>query len=113
MSIERGRRHIQAPRHFFNGDRRISEHGFGGNQVLVVKCRRPPADATARPGRLEAGVGTLADQRALELGQGAEDVKDQPTAARGRVDRLGERSEADAAAVQVLDGLDELSQRSR
>ena len=49
----------------------------------------------------------------LELGERAKEVKDQPTTAAVGVDGFGERSEADAALVKVVDDLDQVLQRPR
>lgn len=58
-------------------------------------------------------AGALANKAALEFGKSAEDLKDQTPAARRRVDRLGQRVEADLAMLQLLDGLDKLLERTR
>jgi len=71
---------------------------------------RPPPRPRAR-GR-QAGPGALADQVALELGQRGEDVEDEASAARGRVDALLEAPEADVALGQRRDGIDQVAQRS-
>jgi hypothetical protein len=55
-------------------------------------------------------MGPLPDQVALELGEGGEDVKDEPPAGRRRVDRLGERPEADPALLERAHSLDQMAQ---
>src|SRR4051794_15763398 len=68
----------------------------------------PAAPASPASGRGKPGLGALADDVALELRKGAEDVEDElPAAGRG-VDLLGEALEADAAAVKLCDGLDKV-----
>src|SRR4051794_20125800 len=68
----------------------------------------PAAPASPGSGRGKPGLGALADDVALELRKGAEDVEDElPAAGRG-VDLLGEALEADAAAVKLCDGLDKV-----
>ena len=51
------------------------------------------------------------DQILLKLPQSAEDVKDQPAARRGRVDRFGERAETDAALLRIVHRFDQMRQR--
>jgi len=68
---------------------------------------------TTGAGRDKAGHRPLADQAVLELGERAKEVKDQPTTAAVGVDGFGERSEADAALVKVVDDLDQVLQRPR
>ena len=55
-------------------------------------------------------MGALADQVALEVRQGGEDVEDQPSAGGGGVDALPQRPEPDAAVGQRGDGVDEVAQ---
>src|SRR5215213_1323222 len=70
----------------------------------------PAALASSGSGRGKPGLGALADDVALELGKGAEDVEDElPAAGRG-VDLLGEALEANALAVELSDRLDEVLQ---
>jgi hypothetical protein len=66
--------------------------------------------AAAGPGRGQPSAGALADQVALELGQGGEDVEDELAARRGGADRLLETAEPDAAVGQAGDGVDQMSE---
>jgi hypothetical protein len=84
VAVGRRRRDAQAPRHLFDGDFRIAQHRLGGSQVFRVERRRPAAEPAADLRRIEAGAGPLADDAALELRQGGEDMEDQP-AARGAI----------------------------
>ena len=62
---------------------------------------------------LEAGDRPLADQRALELADGRQDLQREPTLRCRGVDRVPERPETDAAAIEVLDGLQQVQHRAR
>jgi hypothetical protein len=52
----------------------------------------------------------LADDFALELGERPDEMHLQPASGRGRVDRLGQRSEARAAGVEVFHQFDQMFQ---
>lgn len=54
------------------------------------------------------GGRALADQGALEFGEGSEDMEDEPSAGGGGIDRLGERAEAGLLSFQSFDRLDQL-----
>jgi hypothetical protein len=69
---------------------------------------RPAALVPAGPCCRQTGVGALANQVALKLGDGAEDVEDEPTTGRGGIDVLGEALEADAARLEVGQRLDKV-----
>ncbi|KWX05457.1 hypothetical protein TH66_01775 [Carbonactinospora thermoautotrophica] len=78
---------------------------------LFVGQRRGPAEALAAgAGGDQAFVGGLDDEFADELGQGGEDVEDQPAAGGGGVQGLVQALEADAAAEQVRDQGDQVGQ---
>ena len=68
--------------------------------------------AAAGTGGVEALAGALDDQLALELIDRAEDMEDQPTGRRGRVDLLLEDDQADAALAQLLGEGEEVLQRA-
>jgi hypothetical protein len=63
-------------------------HGGGGAEAQP----RIAADAAALAGGLQAGLGALADQRALELGDGAEDLQGEAALRAGGVDGIAERA---------------------
>ena len=69
----------------------------------LVGGERAFAPSPAAPGArgFETRPGALADQVALELGQGGEDVEDQLAAGRRGVDMLLQALEADAARVRA------------
>src|SRR3954453_12344486 len=72
----------------------------------------PAALASPGSGRGKSCLGALADEVALKLGKGAEDVEDElPTAGCG-VDLLGGALEANALAVELRDRLDQVLQGS-
>src|SRR4051812_11859092 len=58
----------------------------------------------------QAGVGALPDEIPFELGEGSEDMKDEFPAACSGVDLFLQRPEANAALLQVPDGVDEVHQ---
>jgi hypothetical protein len=68
--------------------------------------------ATARLGCIEAGAGSFADEVALELSERAENVKDEPSAGCGGINRFCQRAEADAARFQAVHCLDQVRQRA-
>ena len=112
MAVEGRGRHAQALGDLDHGDLGIEQQSLGRGQVLGLEGRGPATSTATRPCCLQAGQGALADDAALELGQGREDVEDQLAAGRGGVDRLGERAQADAALAELLDGLDQLLERA-
>src|SRR3954466_9155075 len=72
----------------------------------------PAALASPCSGRGKPGLGALADDVALELGKGAEDVEDELAAAGRGVDLLGEALETDALAVKPSDRLNQMREGS-
>ena len=73
----------------------------------------PPADTAAPAGGGEAGVGTLAQHVALELGHQPEDAEQELAGRRRGVDQvLVEGLQLDVACVQKIDGLDQMQQRA-
>ena len=79
---------------------------LGGIQNL-----RPATLAPARPRRVQPGLGALAHQVALELGQGAEHVKHQLAAAGTGIDLLLHAHQADAHLVELSAEQDQVVQR--
>jgi hypothetical protein len=71
---------------------------------------RAPAAAAAGAGGLQAGDGAVPDDLPLELGQGPEEVEDQPAAGGGGVDGLAQGAEPDPAGVEIGDHLDQVAQ---
>ncbi len=63
----------------------------------------------ARLGRLHARLGALGDQRALELGDGAEHLQREHALRRRGVDRIAQRAEMRAALLQPLDDLEQMA----
>jgi hypothetical protein len=57
---------------------------------------------------LHAGAGTLGDERALELGEHADHLPHGPPRRGVRVDRLGERAELHALALQLIEHMDQV-----
>jgi hypothetical protein len=61
----------------------------------------------------QPGLGAFADQGALELGRGAQDLQGELALRGGRVDRVHERAEEGALRLQPLDHLQQMRQRPR
>lgn len=64
----------------------VEAHGKG--TLFSIEDRAASAGSAPCAGGREAGLGPIADQGALELGEGAEDVEGQLSGGRCRVDRL-------------------------
>jgi hypothetical protein len=69
-----------------------------------------PTDAPSCAGCGQPSVRALANEIALELGNSAEDVKDQLPAWRRRVDALREADELNTTLAQLFDHLDQVGQ---
>src|SRR5215207_20720 len=90
----------------------VSVELFHQSDLLGGEGFAPAALASSGSGRGKPGLGALADDVALELRKGAEDVEDElPAAGRG-VDLLGEALEADTLAVEPRDRLDQVLERA-
>lgn len=72
----------------------------------------PPTGAAPLASGLETGVGALADQIALELGQRAEDVEHQHPARSCGIDVFGELAEPDTPRRQLADFFDQMAHRA-
>ena len=81
-------------------------------QLVGGDDRAAPPLATALARGAQARLSALADQIALELRQGAEDIEHQHTSRRGGVDVFGERTEPDASRRQLADLLDQVAHRA-
>jgi hypothetical protein len=80
--------------------------------LLVIEHRRPAALSTASARCRETSHRAFADEVALELGQRAEHVEDEPAATCRRVDALVQGPEADPAQLKRVHGLDQVSKRT-
>ena len=91
---------------------------MGGGATGCVCIRRgvqllgPATEPAPCPGRRQAGLGALADQVALELGQRAEHVEDALAAGRGCVGALLQRAEPDARTLEPCNRVDEVLERA-
>jgi hypothetical protein len=98
-----------------NGGERVVTRGihlFGDRGLLGCHhCRASPSTST-RAGCCETGVGALANEFALELCESTEDVEDEPSGWRGRVNRFSQALEGNAALFEQADCLDEMAQVS-
>lgn len=113
MSVEGGRRNLKSPGDVLHCDRIVGEHGARRDEILLLELGWAPTPPASRASCVETGPCPLADDRALELSQGAEDVEHQLTARGGGVDRLGQGSEANPLPFHRLNGLDQLLDRPR
>src|SRR5215213_4808266 len=92
----------------------LNRRGFVGielfhqSDLLGGEGFAPAALASSGSGRGKPGLGALADDVALELRKGAEDVEDELSATGRGVDLLGEALEANALAVKLRDRLDQV-----
>ncbi len=101
----------------------------GGNQIVDIGALarggdRPdgfrPTFAQAgvagqpapRLGSLHPCLGALGDQRALQLGDGAENLQRKHPLRGRRIDRVAQRAEMHAALLQLLDDLEQMADRS-
>jgi hypothetical protein len=73
---------------------------------------RIAADPPALPGGLQTRLRAFADQGALELGDGAEDLQGEPPLRAGGVDRVAERAEPRSPGVERLDDLEQVGERA-
>ncbi len=81
--------------------------GIAGAQARVA------ADPALAARRGQPRLGAFADQGALELRRGAQDLQGELALRRGRVDRIGKRAEESAFGLQPLDHLQQVRQRPR
>ena len=88
----------------------LGEQGASAFKFAGRDDRSSPALPAARGGGGEPRHCALFDEIALESGQSAEDMEDQPAAGRRRIDILRKRTQTNAARVQMGDGLDEMRQ---
>jgi len=88
----------------------VGQQVSGGADEFGVDDRGPAADAPPGAGGRQAFAGAGDDQLADELGQGGEDVEDEPAAGGGGVEVLVEGGEADVAAAEVGHGGDQVLQ---
>jgi hypothetical protein len=81
-----------------------------GGITLVRIDQRSPRLAPFRLGGRKTVLGALADEAALEMGDGAEHVEDQLADGQGGVDLLLERLQVDAALRREIDDLEQLAE---
>ncbi|MBB5510048.1 hypothetical protein HDG35_006344 [Paraburkholderia sp. JPY681] len=62
-------------------------------------------------GRRQTGASALADEVALELSQGAKQVKHESTTDRRGIDALLQAAQADAGGIEPLDQVNQVLQR--
>ncbi len=112
MTVESARRHIQPCRHISHRYAVRLQQGLGSDNIRLCERWRPATRPPPRSGCLKPRHGALTDDATLELGQGGENVKDEPTAVGGGVDRFRQRAEvrlSKADALAVLELYEELS----
>jgi hypothetical protein len=74
---------------------------------------RITADASAGARRVQAGFGALGDQRAFELGDGAEHLKREHALRGCGVDRVAQAAEMRASGFELLDDGEQVADRAR
>jgi hypothetical protein len=100
--VERGLADFDASRGFANG-KTLGDERSRAPELFVSHEGLASAPTTAGHRCVEAGAGSFADEVALELPEGAENVKDEPPAWRRGVDRFCQRAKADAAHFAPAD----------
>lgn len=78
--------------------------------LLGTELRRVAAMAAPQTSCGQPRMGAFADEVALKLGQCAEDLEDEPSPGRSRVNGLLQALEADASGHQVLHGGDQMGE---
>ena len=112
MAIQRGATHADRLGDLLHRVLAVGEHLARDTELVLGDDRRAAAVSPAGARGLQAGLGALADQLVLELRDRAEDMKHQPTR-RGRgVDALGKAAEAELAALELADQLNQVTQRA-
>ena len=97
MAVECRRCDAEAFRGLLDGDLGIAQKRPRHGEILRRQRGWSARYPAPRPRRIEAGSGPLTDNPALEFGEGAKDMEDEPPAGGGGVDRLGERAQTDVA----------------
>lgn len=110
VAVERCPRHTERPADLSHRRRLVGVEPAGHRELLGGKDPRPAAVSSSSSGRLEAGGSALADEVALELCQGREDVKDQFAAGRGRVQRLVQGEQPDPPVLELGHEVEEMAQ---
>lgn len=106
---------VQALGNLVDAERLLAVEGLGyDGRALGFFAEAPPAAAHPAPGagRGQPGMGALADEFALELGQGGKQVKHEPALGGGRVDGVGEGHEPHALLLQVAHYLEQVFERA-
>src|SRR6185312_16567005 len=88
----------------------FGDNGAGTLELIAGDHGLTPALSTAHCGRGQTGASALANQVPFELTERTEEVKHQPAAGRGSIDRLGDGTESDAPLLQIGNGLDQVWQ---
>lgn len=76
--------------------------------LLGIQHSPTPANTAPAARGGQACLGSFADEIALELGERAENMKDQLSRTGRRIDALGQAFEADASGLEIVYGLDEV-----
>lgn len=106
--VERDLGDVQALGNLVDAERLLAVERFGHDgRALSFFAEAPPAAAhsASGTGRGQPGVGALANELALELGQGGKQIKHEPALGRGRIDGVGERDQPHTLLLQVPDDL--------
>lgn len=91
---------------------RLLDLKAGFVSLLRVQRRLTANMLPACLGSSHPGASSLADQRALELGHGSQQVEQQPSSRRRRVDGLAQRVEFDLTRSKLADEPDKFHERA-
>ena len=80
--------------------------------TLLIEYRRAAAVAAASSRSGKPRHRALADQVALEFGERAEHVEDEPAATSRRIDALVQRTKPDVSIPELVYGVHEVDQRA-
>ena len=103
VAVNRGAAHAEQLADFGHGLVLLQVQGLGRlgfGQGLFGKAFGPPALPAPGAGRRQSGLGALADDVALKLGQRGEQIKHEPALGRGRVQVVLQADEVDALVLK-------------
>jgi hypothetical protein len=90
----------------------LPEQVNGEQALLWIESFGPPPLRASSPCRFEPHLRALLDQIGLELGQRAEDMKNQFSVGRGGISLFGQTLKADALFLELSHHINEMPQRT-
>jgi hypothetical protein len=112
VGVERAGGDAELLGHIGCGVAPVGHHRHGRAQLRASHQPWPATRTTAGAGRGETGHGALAEEVALELGQGGEDAEHEPPGDARGIDAAGQHPEADAAGLQRAHQLHHMGERA-